>query len=149
MKKILLSYAAICLFSVSVFAQDADISSHIRKLDAKWTKSINDGNAEAVANLFAEDGRIFPSNAAQIVGRDAIQKYAESVSSLPNLDFVTIPDAILASSSQDYAYLTGKYEMAFDSENGRIKDVGKYVVIWRNSNEGWQVVVDTFTSDLP
>jgi ketosteroid isomerase-like protein len=47
------------------------------------------------------------------------------------------------------AYEIGTYEMAMDGPAGRIEDDGKYVVVWRKSDDGWKVAADIFNSSRP
>lgn len=119
----------------------------IKSLDRRWTAAINRGNADDVAMLFAEDGRIFQSGVPEISGRSAIRDYAASLSRLPNLSFETEPTVVDVASSGDLAYLTGRYSIEFGLEGKKTRDVGKYLVVWRKQDGDWFVAVDTFSSD--
>ncbi len=128
---------------------ERDEASNIMVLDQKWTAAINAGSAEEVALLFAEDGRIFPSGAPEIKGREAIATYAASLSKLPNLSFKTEPTTIEVAASGELAYLAGRYSIEFGTPDKKQSDVGKYLVVWKKIEGNWLVAVDTFTSDQP
>ncbi|NVJ99605.1 MAG: nuclear transport factor 2 family protein [Alphaproteobacteria bacterium] len=144
----IIGFAALLLIAAAGVHSEDNAPDVLRALDAKWTAAINAGDAEAVALLFAEDGRIFPSNAPAIAGRPAIRDYADGMSGLMNLNFVTEPDTIIVAASSDLAYLTGRYSLKFGPNDAPVEDVGKYLVVWQKIGDKWQVVVDTFTSDL-
>ncbi|MEX0298801.1 MAG: SgcJ/EcaC family oxidoreductase [Kordiimonas sp.] len=125
-----------------------DEASILKALDSKWTAAINAGNAEEVAQLFAIDGRIFPSGAPEIKGREAIAVYAAGLSQLLNLSFKTEPTTIEVAASGELAYLAGRYSIEFGAPTEKHTDIGKYLVVWKKVEGSWLVAVDTFASDL-
>lgn len=103
---------------------------------------------EAVALTFAEDAVSLPPNAPAVVGRPAIQAYMKTFP--PFRDFSMTPQMI--DGRGDLAVVQGNYAMTLTvpgSPSG-IKDVGKYLEIWRKQPDGaWKVIRDAFSSDLP
>lgn len=46
------------------------------------------------------------------------------------------------------AYEIGTCKLAFDGPKGRIKDNGKYVVVWTKASGEWKAAADIFNSNL-
>ena len=42
----------------------------------------------------------------------------------------------------------GSYELRFDGESGPVRDVGKFIVVWKKVAGEWKVAADIFNSDL-
>ena len=47
------------------------------------------------------------------------------------------------------AYDYGWYTFAFDTDNGRVTDKGKYIVVWKKVGGAWKVASDIFNTNLP
>ncbi len=47
------------------------------------------------------------------------------------------------------AYDYGWYTFAFDTDNGRFEDKGKYIVVWKKVGGAWKVAADIFNTNLP
>ncbi len=47
------------------------------------------------------------------------------------------------------AYDYGWYTFAFDTDNGRVTDKGKYVVVWKKIGGTWKIKADIFNTNLP
>ena len=45
-------------------------------------------------------------------------------------------------------FFIGTYEIAFSGQNGRVKDNGKYVVVWIKVDGAWRVLSDIFNTNV-
>ena len=91
----------------------------------------------------------FRPTSPPIEGAEAIAAVWESWSELPNVDIDFGNTRIEVSSSGDLAYDYGWYTFDFDTDNGRVMDKGKYIVVWKKVGGVWKVAADIFNTNLP
>lgn len=123
--------------------------TRIQELDAKWVEAIKAKDAQACAAFYADDGRIMPQNAPAAQGTKAIAKVWKGFFQLKDFALTFEPTRISVAQAGDIAYDIGTYSLAFDSEQGPVRDRGKYVVVWRKVGSDWKVAADIFNSDGP
>jgi ketosteroid isomerase-like protein len=68
---------------------------------------------------------------------------------LPNVTATWAATYVEAALSGDLAYEIGTYALAFDTNDARAEDHGKYVVVWRKDEGAWKIVADVINSDKP
>lgn len=124
-------------------------SAQINEISAKWVAAFKQRDFAVIGALYTSDGLLLPSNSPPIEGPVAIAKVWESWGELPNVEIVFGADRIEVSSSGDLAYDYGWYTFAFDTDNGRVTDKGKYVVVWKKVGGAWKVAADIFNTNLP
>ncbi len=125
------------------------VNAQIKEMDARWVAAFKQKDFTTIEALYASDGLLLPSNSPPVEGPKAIVEVWRSWSELPNVEVVFGADRIEASSSGDMAYDYGWYTFAFDTENGRVTDKGKYVVVWKKVDGAWKVTADIFNTNLP
>jgi uncharacterized protein (TIGR02246 family) len=121
----------------------------IRELNAQWIEAIKAKDVQACTALYADDGRIMPQNAPAAQGAEAIAEVWKGFFQLKEFSLTFEPTRISVAQAGDVAYDIGTYSLAFDSEQGPVRDRGKYVVVWRKVRGDWKVVADIFNSDGP
>jgi uncharacterized protein (TIGR02246 family) len=121
----------------------------IRELDAKWVAAVAAKDAAAVAEFYAADGMFLAPNAPLVEGRKGIAEAWAGLLGLPGISLTFEPTRIEVSESADLASDVGTYSLAFDGEGGRVRDQGKYVVVWKKENGAWKILADIFNSNLP
>ena len=126
-----------------------DISAQIKDMDAKWVAAFEQKDFATIEALYAPNGLLLPSNSPPVEGPKAIIEVWKSWSELPNVEVVFGANRIEASSTGDMAYDYGWYTFAFDTDNGRVTDKGKYVVVWKKLDGSWKVTADIFNTNLP
>jgi uncharacterized protein (TIGR02246 family) len=119
----------------------------IRELDVKWLEAMAAKDAEACAAFYADDGRIMPQNAPAAEGPKAIAEVWSGLFQLKDFSLTFEPTRIVVAEAGDMAYDIGTYSLAFTSEEGPVKDRGKYVVVWKKVGGDWKVAADIFNSD--
>lgn len=117
--------------------QHAQLLSQI----AQFSKEVVAGNAKAIAEMYTEDGKIFPGGRRIMEGREALEQYwtpgAEARISYHKIT----PEEIKFLG--DYAYDFGYYEGKTTRTDGTVSDwAGKYVIIWKRVGEEWQIYLD-------
>ena len=122
----------------------------IHAADAAWVEGFNAGDAAAVAALYTEDAVAMPPNAPAMEGRDAIQAgFAEMLSAAggPQASVTTKNVELMMSPGIGHTALaTGGWEM--NGADGPHLDHGKFVAVWRQTDEGWKLSHDIWNSDM-
>lgn len=104
--------------------------------------------AAYVKTYYAEDAIVLDPNMPAIEGSAAIESLFLKFPSIS--DFKV--ELLEIEGYGDLAYVRGKYSMMVTPPGATepIKDVGKYIEIWRKKADGsWKVVRDIWNSDLP
>ncbi len=125
------------------------VSAQIKEMEAKWVAAFKQGDYAVIEALYASNGLLLPSNSPPVEGPKAIVEVWKSWGELPNVEIDFGANRIEASSSGDMAYDYGWYTFAFDTDNGRVTDKGKYIFVWKKVGGAWKVAVDIFNTNLP
>ena len=145
-------FALACLVVGLVSSSPAlahDVSAQIKEMNAGWIAAFKQRDFAAIEALYASDGLLLPSNSPPVEGPKAIADVWESWSKLPNVDIVFGTHRLEVSSSGDMVQDYGWYTFAFDTDNGRFMDEGKYIVVWKKVGGAWKVASDIFNTNLP
>ncbi|MCH6588727.1 MAG: DUF4440 domain-containing protein [Proteobacteria bacterium] len=126
----------------------AAVEQAIRNLDKKWAGAVVRGDVATIVDLYAPDSVFFTPNAPPAEGPEAIGEAWKGIMSLPNVSLNFRPTRIDVAASGDLATDIGTYDLAFSGEDGRVRDEGKYVVVWKKINGEWKVLVDILNSNL-
>ncbi len=93
-------------------------------------------------------GRRPPAPGAPIAeGRPAIAAAWGGFYKLANFELAFAPTRITIAQSGDVAFEVGTYSLAFDGDQGRVQDKGKYVVAWKKAGGAWKAAADIFNSN--
>ena len=121
----------------------------IRALSARWLRAADSRDAARVAPFYTEDGAFLVPNVPLARGRAAVQAVWSQLLAAPNLELAWATSSVDVAQAGDMAYEIGSYRLGMDGPAGRIDDEGKYVVVWRKAEQGWQVAADIFNSSRP
>jgi uncharacterized protein (TIGR02246 family) len=146
MLKLLLS--VVCVTALATAAAAEDVRQAIEQVTARFMEAFKAGDAATIASLYTETGKMLPPDAAEIVGREAIQ--AEWQSWIDGgLKDLTL-EAQEVEASGDLAYEVGAFSLQVPAENDDMVTAGgNYVVVWKRGAEGsWRLHVDTW-NDAP
>jgi ketosteroid isomerase-like protein len=113
----------------------------ILKNTIAFSKAYMDADYEALANIYSEDGKIFPMGSDIVSGRDAIKKRWILPEGAKILHHKVTPSEIkiIGDYAYDYGYYEGKtrttqqLEVAFE---------GKYVIVWKKHEGDWKIYLD-------
>ncbi len=97
--------------------------------------------------FYADDGAFLPPGAPIAEGRQAIAAAWGRFYKLANFELTFAPTRITIAQSGDVAFEVGTYSLAFDGDQGRVQDKGKYVVAWKKAGGAWKAAADIFNSD--
>ncbi|HEU4697753.1 MAG TPA: SgcJ/EcaC family oxidoreductase [Gemmatimonadales bacterium] len=123
----------------------------IREIDRKWVAAVAARDTAYIARVYAADAVALPPNADKAEGRAAIAKTWAAMATAPGVKLTFEPATIDFSRAGDLAYETGTYTYEQDNPKGgdKIRDHGKYVVVWAKQDGRWQVMRDIWNSDVP
>ena len=121
--------------------QDADV---IRQRSQQLATGFNAKEMDVILGLYAENSVFMPPNAPVLRGREPLREfYQDLMGRATNLRLETEDIA----GHGPLAYETGTYSLVY--EDGAIRDRGKYVFIWRKTNDTWRTEKTIWSSDLP
>lgn len=115
--------------------------SDIDALNAQLVQALEKGDAATVASLYAPGAQLMPPGMPMATG-DGIRQVWQGV-----IDMGITGGALKTLSLEEHgdtAIETGQYEMHV---KGEAVDVGKYVVVYRKTDDGWKLGIDIFNSD--
>ncbi len=113
------------------FAPTHDVGAQINEMNVKWVEAFKQRGFAAIEALCTSNGLLLPSNSPPVEGPKAIVDVWKSWGELPNVEITFGANRVEASSSGDMAYDYGWYTFAFDTDDGRVTDEGKYIVVWK------------------
>ena len=112
-----------------------------------FSKSLNGGDAAAVAAHYTDDAALLPPNAARIDGREGIQGAWQALIDADVRDVVLTTEEVDVFG--DVANEVGTIRATAPGENGgRVQWVGKYVSVWKRGGDGtWRLHRDIWNFD--
>ena len=125
------------------------LREEIAKGNAKFGEYVRAGDVAGLATLYTEDACLMPANSPAIVGREGIKEFWGSTAQA-----LGVKDAVLTTvelvGEGDTVTEYGEYKLKVQpvgQEAG--EDTGKYVVLWKNTPDGWKLHWDIFNTDIP
>ncbi len=125
-----------------------DVTAIIHKTGEDWARYWNSRQPEKLAQLYAEDAVYLPPHHPAVHGREAIREYLSRPlhHGYTDLKF----EVTYIKQTGDLAFDVGTYTMKVPQPGGGHKsDKGKYLTVWKKRSGGWQIVADSWSSDLP
>jgi uncharacterized protein (TIGR02246 family) len=129
-------------------ATSAADEAAIRAETTSWVKAYNDGNAKAVAALYAEDAVLLPPGAPGAAGRAAIQEFITkdiAGSKAADAVFAVNPKSDVGVSG-NMGWESGTYKVTV---KGAVIETGKFLSVYRKKNGKWLYIRDTWNADAP
>jgi uncharacterized protein (TIGR02246 family) len=108
------------------------------ELKHSWEVSFNQGNAKAVADLYASDAQLVMSGSPPIRGTAEIRRAVEEMIKTGAKVHIDVETNVGAA---DIAYVYGSYTIT-DGKVGREIERGSYVEVWRRRGGVWAIVLD-------
>jgi uncharacterized protein (TIGR02246 family) len=132
-------------FTASCSQQPVNVSDDIAKANNEFMEAFNNGDMNAVAQHYTEDGKLFPANSEIIEGRQNIEAFW---SGAPEMGVKKVN--LETTTAEGYGYTAieeGKYTLYADGDI--IIDKGKYIVTWEKVNGSWLIKRDIWTTSNP
>ncbi len=127
----------------------ADLAA-IRSTDSAFAAAANAGDAEKIAEVYADDGALLAPNLPPQKGRDAVKAFWGGFLDAYTVRFEVASDTI--EGRGDLAYNQGRYRFtAVPKAKGvpGVADEGKFLEILKKQPDGsWKYVLDMYSSNL-
>jgi ketosteroid isomerase-like protein len=125
-----------------------EVRKEIEKGNGKFGEFVRRSDAKALSGLYTNDACLMPAGMSFIKGRKAIEAFWGGA-----IKGMGLKDAILKTVEVvgvgDTVTEMGEYLLKLQAEGKNIEDKGKYVVVWKNTPEGWRLYWDIWTSSIP
>ena len=116
----------------------------IRQRSQQLATAFNAKQIDTILELYADNSVFMPPNAPVLRGREPLREfYQDLIGRATNLRLETEDVA----GHGPLAYETGTYSLVY--QDGAVRDRGKYVFIWRKTNDTWRTEKTIWSSDLP
>ena len=121
-----------------------EIKKEIEKTNGKFGEFVRRSDAKAISGLYTNDACLMPAGMSFIKGRKAIEEFWGGA-----IKGMGLKDAILKTvevvGTGDTVTEMGEYLLKLQAA----EDKGKYVVVWKNTPDGWRLHWDIWTSSIP
>ena len=125
------------------------LREEIEKSNAKFIEYIRKGDTTGLATLYTEDAKLMPTNSPAIVGRENIKEFWAAAAETMGVKDAALTTVELVGEG-DTVTEYGEYKLMVQLEGQEAgEDVGKYVVLWNKTPEGWKLHWDIFNTNLP
>ena len=126
--------------------QATDIRNDIRKADDVFERTIKQGDANGLSDLYTNDGMLLPTGSDIVKGKPAIRNFWQGVIDMGIKEArLDIQEVELQG---DVAVEVGRYQLK--GAGGEMIDEGKYLVVWKQEEGKWKLHRDIWnTSRTP
>jgi len=125
-----------------------EIRKMIAEINRKFGEAMRNQDPVALASLYTEDACLLPSYSEMVRGRQNIQEALAGLMQMGVKD-VTLTTVELLGSG-DSVQEIGTYKQTIQpAGQDAIEDVGKYMVVWKKTPEGWKLHWDMLNTSLP
>jgi ketosteroid isomerase-like protein len=143
--------ALVCLSAVAWAQQGRrpPAEKTIRDADAVWSRALENKDLEQALSFYADDASLLPFNAPIATGKVQIREFWSHWLSAPGFSMRFAPSDVEVAHSGDLAYEVGTFELTLDDTQGRkVNTPGKYVVVWKQTAQGWKAATEICNTDL-
>ena len=119
-----------------------DANELATEVTGNWSKAFDAGDASALAALYAEEARSFPTGSTPLAGRSDIEAYWRS--DIGNGGATTKLTVANAQRDGDILHLDGAYVV---TANNTELATGQYQQVWRSTADGWRVAREMWRID--
>ncbi len=125
-------------------SRDNFVRAHIEQVNAWFEEAFGRQDAPAMATLYTANGQLLPVGSGPVSGTHAIEHFWQGIfdSGLTRAELETVE--VYAGVDGETATEVGRYRLASGAEEA---DVGKYIVLWARTSDGWKIHRDIWTTD--
>ena len=121
-----------------------DIGRTLHALGDNFESTFAQGNADAIADFYSENGMLLPAGSDFVKGKQAIAAYWQEAI---DLGIKTIKLDIVEVEQHDNTLIEMSYYTMRNADNQLI-DRGKGIAIWKHENDTWKMHRDIWTSNI-
>ncbi|MFP4847267.1 YybH family protein [Winogradskyella sp. PE311] len=117
----------------------------INKNIKAFSQAYINSDANALANMYTEDGKIFPNNRMIMSGKPNIKSYWIIPDGVKILHHKVTPSEIHIENNiaYDYGYYEGK---TLTKDKKELSWQGKYIIVWKKINGDWKIYLDIWNN---
>jgi ketosteroid isomerase-like protein len=132
--------------SFSIFKDTLMVKSELKKVNEAYGNAFAKGDSSLLINSYTSDACIMPANTPAICGKAGLLAFYKLVYKIGvrQIVFTTLG---LYGLTSDYVTEQGSYDMK--GVDGKSLGKGKYLVLWKQTPQGWKMYRDMFNSDAP
>lgn len=129
----------------------AAIEAEVRAASAALVAAEEAKDVETALTFWASDAFMHPANQPMVQGLEGIRAMYDWLvaESTGLMEFEGTSTAIHVAASGDVAWEYGVNRMVFNTPDGPMTDMGKYMGVWAKRDGSWKVVALAFSSDAP
>lgn len=122
-----------------------EVTAAVEAASAAFAEAFSAGDAEAVAAMYTEDAVVLPPGSDAVEGRAAIQEsMAAEMAAMGDVVMTFETTEVQAMHRQ--ALEVGSYTV--EGADGTHLDHGKFIAIWKNTDDGWKMTRDIWNSSM-
>lgn len=126
------------------------IRETIEKMNLRFSEMVRRGaDAKELGASYTEDACVLPPNSDIMKGRKAVGEFwggAISALGLKDIELKTLEVV----GEGDTVTEMGRYRLKIEPKGQKpIEDMGKYVVLWKKTEQGWKLHWDIWNTSLP
>lgn len=121
----------------------------VKAVNKAWNDNYAAGNADAIAELYAEDAVVLAPGAPTATGREAIRTFLKGDvegAKAAGISLNISPESTVEMSG-DVAWQTGTFTVT-DASGAQV-DTGKFLSVLRKKDGKWSLIRDAWNSDTP
>jgi ketosteroid isomerase-like protein len=148
----LIAVAAVCACRPANRTDPVAVRHVIDSLNSKMATSIAAGQADSIADIYAQDVWQLPPNMMPLVGRDSLRSFWKNAVATGKWQFDLKTDDVITADSLavERGHFTLKVVAGPKAQYPSFEDHGNYVVVWRRESDGkWRAVWDAPVSTVP
>ena len=133
--------------AVSATADAAVDVAKLKSVTDQWYNFYHAGDADGIANLYADDAQILAGGSPAAVGKAAIRTFmVGDIAATKAAGLVDDGSGYNGSGvSGDLGWLSGAYTLT--NAAGAVVETGKYTTVFQRMNGEWKIIRDTWNSD--
>ena len=141
---------ALALALVAATAAAAEKDKGLAGIDKAWTKAMLANDVAAVGALYAPDALMYPPDAMELKGREAIQKsYEAFLSGMKVVDAKLTPVKYETHGDTSIGWGRWALKMAPKAGGDPVQMEGRYMAVAKKINGKWLYVADHASAPLP
>jgi ketosteroid isomerase-like protein len=125
-----------------------DFAAEVRSRSEAVVAAESSGDYETAITFFSDDVVVQMADAPQFRGKDRLLEIYESVLST-TAEFEGTTTDIVAAASGDLAYEYGVNRFVFETPDGPVEVLGKYLSVWKTIEGEWYIVAIAVSNDAP
>ena len=137
-----------CTPAVEIGPSVDEFEAEVRARSEAVATAEKSGEYETAITFFTPDVVVQMADAPQFQGKDRLLEIYEAVLST-TAEFEGTTTDIVAAASGDLAYELGSNRFVFETPDGPVEVLGKYLGVWKRIEGEWYIAAIAISNDAP